>query len=177
MWYRLRQWIPPWFIYHFTLILWHIERKWLLKRNLPTILLFKSKLSGKLQHFNAIDGSIKMLKSMLIFQIFQLKWKFSKHFTSPEQQPGWRKLFSPHQIKASYVSGSKIFERRFTGLYRHLLSQCTKTEVLGHLEMVQYKCFFWYLAPIRNMFLAAYIFYNVEWVEVRKMSEIFWAKL
>ena len=98
----------------------------------------------------------------MIFQIFQLKWKISKHFTSPEQQSGWRKLFSPHQIKASYVSGSKMFERRFTGLYRHLLSKCTKTEVLEHLEMVQCKCFFWHLAPIRNMFLAVlqeYIFF------------------
>ena len=39
------------------------ERKLLLKRNLATILPLKSKLSGKFQSFNAIDGSIKMLKN------------------------------------------------------------------------------------------------------------------
>ena len=40
----------------------HIESKWLLKRNLATILLLKSKLSGNFQRFNAIDWSIEMLK-------------------------------------------------------------------------------------------------------------------
>ena len=37
-----------------------------------------------------------------------------------------------------------------------------------------------FLAPTRNMFLAVfrkYIFHNVEWFEVRKMSEVFWVKL
>ena len=33
-----------------------------IERNLATILPFKSKLSGKFQRFNAIDGSIDMLK-------------------------------------------------------------------------------------------------------------------
>ena len=40
----------------------HIESKWLLKRNLATILLWKAKLSGNFQRFNAIDWSIEMLK-------------------------------------------------------------------------------------------------------------------
>ena len=31
-------------------------------RNLATLLPLKSKLSGKFERFNAIDGSIKMLK-------------------------------------------------------------------------------------------------------------------
>ena len=33
-------------------------------RNLSTILPFKSRLSGKFQRFNAIDGSIEMLKKV-----------------------------------------------------------------------------------------------------------------
>ena len=56
----------------------------------------------------------------------------------------------------------------------HLLSKCSKNVVLRHLEMVQCRCSF--LTPTRNMFLAVlqeYIFYNVVWVEVRKMSDLF----
>ena len=37
-----------------------------------------------------------------------------------------------------------------------------------------------FLTPTTNMFLAMlreYIFYNVEWDEIRKMSELFWTKL
>ena len=40
--------------------------KWLLKRNLATILPLKSKLPGKFQRFNAIDGSIEILKNSQI---------------------------------------------------------------------------------------------------------------
>ena len=49
---------------------------------------------------------------------------------------------TPHQIKASYVSGIKIFERRFIGIYRHLLSKYSENAVLECLEIVQYKFFF-----------------------------------
>ena len=51
----------PIFLYFFV-ILFYLERKWLLMRKLVTIVPLKSKLSGKCQRFNAIDGSIKMLK-------------------------------------------------------------------------------------------------------------------
>ena len=44
--------------------IFHIE--WLFMRNLDTVLPFKSKLSGKFQRSNAIDGSIKMLKNSWI---------------------------------------------------------------------------------------------------------------
>ena len=47
----------------FFVILFYTERKWLLMRNVATTLPLKSKLSGKFQHFNAIDGNIKMLKN------------------------------------------------------------------------------------------------------------------
>ena len=55
-------WMVPYLICYFFVILFYIERKWLLMRNLVTILPLKSKLSEKFQHFNAIDRSIKMLK-------------------------------------------------------------------------------------------------------------------
>ena len=47
----------PMFICYFIVILFYIERKWLLMRNLATF------LPRKLHHFNAKNGSIKMLKN------------------------------------------------------------------------------------------------------------------
>ena len=41
----------------------YIERKWLLKRNLATILPLKSKKFGKFQRSNTIDGRIEVLKN------------------------------------------------------------------------------------------------------------------
>ena len=47
----------------FFVILRYIERKWHLKRRLASILPSNSKLAGKFQRFNAIDGSIEMLNN------------------------------------------------------------------------------------------------------------------
>ena len=44
----------------FIVILFYIERKPLLMRNLAILLPLKSKLPGKSQRFSAIDDSIKM---------------------------------------------------------------------------------------------------------------------
>ena len=56
----------PWLICCFTVMLLHIERKCFPKRNLATILPLKSKLPGKFQYFNTIDGSIETLKNSSI---------------------------------------------------------------------------------------------------------------
>ena len=56
--------------YYFIVILFYIWRKWLLVTNLAKILHLKSKLSGKFQCFNAIDGSIEMLKNDWITKHF-----------------------------------------------------------------------------------------------------------
>ena len=69
---------------------------------------------------------------------------------TPKQRSAWRKLFTPattfhpHQIKTSYISVTKIFERKFEGTYRKLLSNCSKNAVLRRVEMVQSRCFFWH---------------------------------
>ena len=47
----------------------HIEKKWLFKRNSAIVLPLKFNLSGKFQCFNAIDGSITMLKNSWISKI------------------------------------------------------------------------------------------------------------
>ena len=98
---------------------------------------------------------------------------------SPNPQP------TPHRIK-SYVFGIKFFLRRYTEMYRHLLSKCFKNAVLGRQEMVQRKCSF--LTPNRNMFARKFVkserlftvlrehvilsneFRFVNWV-------VFWAKM
>ena len=41
-----------------------------------------------------------------------------------------------HQIKASNVSGTKIYLQRFPEIYKHSLSKWFKNAVLVHLEMV-----------------------------------------
>ena len=49
----------------------YIEREWLLKRNLATILCFKSKLPDKFKYFIAVDGSMEIAECQKI----QLKSK------------------------------------------------------------------------------------------------------
>ena len=142
-------WMVQCLICYFMVILFHIERKWLLMRNLATILPLKSELPAKLQHLNAIDGSIKMLKRSWISKKIRLKWKIAKHFTRLKQRAALRKLFSlppthPHQIKPYCVFQTKIFWQRYTEAHRHLLLKCFKNTVLGRQEKVQCKCFFWH---------------------------------
>ena len=62
--------MASWLIYCFIVILFYIEKKWLLMRNLAVILPLKSKFSEKLQRFNAIDGSIEMLNNIWISKNF-----------------------------------------------------------------------------------------------------------
>ena len=97
-----------------------------------------------------------------------------------EQEIVWKywnvKTFQ--QIKTSYDSGTKIFEQRFTAIYRHLPSYCCENFVLDHSGNGAVQMFF--VAPTRNMFLAVSRennFYKVDCVEVSKMSEVFWEKL
>ena len=47
-----------------------------------------------------------------------------------------------HQIKSYCLSGTKNFLRRYTEIYRHLLSKYLKNAVLRLQEMAQCKCFF-----------------------------------
>ena len=90
----------------------------------------------------------------------------------------------PHQINVSYEPGTNIFLRRFTRIYRHLLSKCFENLVLGRLEMVRCKNVFsdinqkhvsWKICKVVRCFvlLGKYIFYNVKWVKVRKISKRF----
>ena len=125
------------------------------------------------------------------FQRFQLKWKTIKYFAIPQPRVGLRKLFSKWKIKPDkglLHLWNKNFLRE---IYRNIqtfafkvLRECNSWVVL---EKIQSKCFFF---DINQMFgrkfvkwgsflavLREHIFFKVEWVELRKMSEVFWAKL
>ena len=114
----------------------YIERKWLLMRSLSTVLPLKSKLSQKFQRFNTLDRfSIKTKNCKTLYEV-QTASHLKEIFQSPPPQP------TPHQIKSYYVSGTKILLRRYTEIYRHLLSKYFKDAVLGRQEMMQCKCYF-----------------------------------
>ena len=74
--------IGPCLICYFVVILFYIEKKWLLLRTLALVLPLKSILSGKFYRFNAINGSIKMLKNKWIFKKI-IKMKNCKTFYEP----------------------------------------------------------------------------------------------
>ena len=101
-----------WLICCFIVIL-HIERKWHLNRNLATILPLKSKFLENLSILRAPNSDLCEGNYLV-----------------------------PHQIKAFYVSGTKTFERRFTGTYRTLLLKWSENAVSVWLKMLQCKCFF-----------------------------------
>ena len=63
--------------------------------NLDTILPLKSKLSGKFQRFNAIDGSIEMLKNNSISKKFQLKWAIKKEVHEAQIASILKEIFPP----------------------------------------------------------------------------------
>ena len=49
---------------------------------------------------------------------------------------------TPHHIKSYYISGTKMFLRRYTEIYRYLLSKPFQNAVLGRQEMMQCKRYF-----------------------------------
>ena len=123
-------------------------------------------------------------KKIVEFPNISIKMKNCKTFYEVEPPPP---PFHPvHQIKASNVSGTKIFLRRNTEIHRHLLSKWFKNVIFGHLEIDAVQMFF--LTPTKNMFAKKFLnwerfldvlclfgntFFNVERVELLKMSEIF----
>ena len=126
-------WMAPWLIYCFIAILFYIERKWLLMRNLATALPLKPKLSGK---FSVSMLLMEVPKRWNIAEFPKLSIKLKKNKTLYEAQ-------SPLQ-EAIQTPPGKSFLGKDTEIYRHLLSQCFENAVLRHLEMVQCKFFFWH---------------------------------
>ena len=134
-----------------------------------------------------------MLKKSSNFQKFQLKWKIVKRFTRHKQWAALRKLFS---LPPTHLQPYKILLRLWN---KHFL-----TEIYRNIQTFAFKVFqecsswpsrngavqMFFLTPNRNMFtgkfvkserflavLQEHIIFDVKWVDVCKMSEVFWAKL
>ena len=107
-------------LFVFFVILFYIERKWLLMRNVAAILPLKSKLYGKFQRFNAINRSTKMLKTVEFSKI-SIRIKNCKTFCKAQTAKRLKKF---------------IQLRRYIEIYRHLLSKCFKNAVFGRHVMV-----------------------------------------
>ena len=141
-------WMVPRLICYFFVILFYIEGKWLLMRNVAKILPLKSKLSGKLQRFNAIDRSIEMLQnSFQKFSKISIKIKNWEFFERPKQWAALRKLISLPLDKTLLLLWNKnVFKKIYRNIeiYRHLFSKCFRNAVLGRQEIPQCKYLFWH---------------------------------
>ena len=139
-----------------------------------------------------MDGSVKKLKNDWIFKKLQLKWKIVKHFMRPKMRLAFRKLFSlppnhPHQKKCFYVFGKKFSYRHIQKVQTFAFkvfqkcSSCASRN--GAVQMFS-------LTPSINKsagkfwkserslaVLQEHIIFSVKWVEVRKISQVFRAKL
>ena len=71
--------------------------------------------------------------------------KHCKTFYEAQTESRLKEVIKPspkttlHQIKSYCFFGTDIFLRRYTKIYRHLISKCFKNAVLGRQERVQYK--------------------------------------
>ena len=117
-------------------------------------------------------------KKIVECQLFQLKWKILKYLTSPKQRFAWRKLFSLSTDKNFLRLWNKNF---WTKIYSNI-------QTLAFLLLWEFSSRssrnravqMFFLTPTRNMLLAVSwenIFYNVDFVEISNMSEVFWEKL
>ena len=126
--------MAPCLICYFIVTIFYIERNWLLVRNLTKILPLMSKMSMAFQHFNAIDGSIKMLRSGII---------------QPPSNP------TPHQIKSitSYQEQNILSTLMLTETCGQIKKSCLpkiiilkkncKYEILNHLLFCPNSVFLW----------------------------------
>ena len=117
-------------------------------------------------------------------------WKiveFLKRFTIPQTASGIKEVIQPAD-KSSYFSGKKnlrleIYSNIQTFAFQVLREYISCASRNGAVQM-------FFLTQTRNMFARKFanwvrffavllknIFFDVEWVEVRKTSKVFWAKL
>ena len=143
----------------YFIAIFYIERKWIFLRNLASILSLKSKLSGKFQRFNAIDGSSKCWK-IVEFPKLSIKMKNCEIFYKAETASCLKNIQpSPNPpIPADKILLHFWNNKLFTEIYRRFAGKFEKYES--------------FLAV-----LPEHIAFNVKWVEFPKMSEVFWVKL
>ena len=143
--------MAPCLVCYFIVILFYIERKWLM-RNLARILPLKPKLSGKFQRVNAIGGISKCWK-IVEFPKISIKMKNCKTFCEAETTSRLNEIIKPPSNPPPYDKillclWNKTF---LTKIYRNirtfafkLLHECS----FGCQEKVECKCFFWHQTEI-----------------------------
>ena len=128
------------FVFCFFVILFYIGKKWLLMRNVATILPLNSKLPG---NFNFLMLQIEVSKCLKIveFSKISIKIKNCKTFCKPQTANRLKKFNLSFPIPPSTrwnltTSRKQFLLRRCIEIYRHLLSKCFKNAFLGSQEMV-----------------------------------------
>ena len=145
-------------------------------RNIAIILGWNFKLPGKFQHFNVIDEVPKWRK-IAEFPKTSVKIKIFETFYEAQIVSRLKEIIQPPPDKSFLRLWNKSF---LTEIYRNIQTFVFQV-LLGRLEMGQCKYFFWHQPEaclLENLFKAKFlavlrenIFCNIEWVEVRKMSE------
>ena len=153
-------WMTPCLICHFIVILFYIERKWLFMRNVAIIVPLKSKSSGKFQRFNTNDEIIEPSTPSPPTPSDKILLRlWNKNFLRKIYINIQTFAFKVLQECSSWVSGRDAVQMFFLITNRKVFAgkfvKCEKFLVV-----------YWQI-----------IIFNVKWVEVRKMSEGFWAKL
>ena len=162
-----------WLICCFIVMLFYIERKWLLWKIYSQTYPWSPNC---LKNFHVSVILMKVSKCWNIAEFPKLLIKTENVETFYEDQ-----TMSRLQEDVPPTTPDKSFLRRYTGIYRHLISQCFKDTDFGRLEMVQADVFSdtnekhicWKIFKV----FWDYIFCNNESVDIRKLSKILWAKL
>ena len=158
----------------------YIERKWLLMRSLSTVLPLKWKLSQKFQRFNTLDRfSIKMKNCKTLYEVqtaSRLKEIFQPPLTHPSPDKILLRLWNKNFITEIYrniqtftfkvLQGCGSWASRNDAVQMLLLTS-NRNMLAGKFVKSERV-----LAVLRVQFVV-----NVKLVEIRKMGEVFWAKL
>ena len=141
----------------------------------------------KFQRFYCYRQKYQNVEKWLNFQKFRLKWKIVKHFTSSNSEPPLRELFSLSKpdkmllrlwntIRDNQKYTDICFQRvpRICSSWAWRIDAVQIFFLTSNRKMLAGKFVKWerFLAVLRE-----HIIFNIKWVEVRKMSEVFWAKL
>ena len=184
--------MAPCLICYFTVILFYIERKWLLEKfsHYPN---FEVQILWKISALQYYCWKYRSTEKLLNFEKFHIIWKIVKHFTRPKQRAALRKLFSlsPTRIPPDKILlclckrhfPREIYRNIQTFAFKVLQESSSWASGNGAVQMI-------FLTPNRNIFAGKFVnwehFLAVFWehvisspkrIEIRKMSEVFWAKL
>ena len=85
-------WMTPYLIWYFLAIIFYIERKWLLMRNLATILSLKSKLCGK---FQRLQMEVSKCWKVVEFQKNSIKMKNSETLYEAQRASRFKETIQP----------------------------------------------------------------------------------